>query len=144
MAKKFALVPESWLSSVQQQPKLNKPNLLEGSDAVQRSELVEEKNDEEKLSELASLLPKNLQSRARMLFHYLENNVRVNDMQRIVYEDGTVGSHVIDLTRYAISPFVKSRPVDWPQFSKLLENLGVPESIIAKRSTTLLDQWKRY
>jgi hypothetical protein len=126
MAKRFALVPESMLSSVQSsvQPNEEKP----------------------KISELASLLPKNMQSRARMMFHYIENAVSVNDTQRIVYDDGTVGSHVIDLVRYAISPFVKSRPVDWPQFSKLLQTLGVPESIIAKRSnqSPLLDKWKRY
>ena len=100
---------------------------------------------------LAELLPKNMRSRARLVLHYLENgNVIVNDLQRIVYQNGSVGSHIIDLTRYAVSPFMKTRPIDWPQFSALLQNLGVPSSSLANKGeastnqNTVLDQWKTY
>ena len=96
MAKRFALVPESWLESrnadflakstenltnradISPKTKVNLSNLPEM--------LPKTKNS---LSNLAELLPKNLKTRGRVVLHYLENgNVNVNDVQRIVYSDG--------------------------------------------------------
>ena len=117
MAKRFALVPESWLEArnAELSPKKNNvsPKTIVNLGNSQEK-LPKSKN---KLGNLAELLPKNLKTRGRVVLHYLENgNVNVNDVQRIVYSDGAVGYHVLDLIRYAISPFVKTRPLDWPQF----------------------------
>ena len=151
MARRYALVPESWLGtinkdSVQENVQVNK-NVEENKPFVNFHKEVEEK----KLVHLAELLPKNMRSRARLVLHYLENgNVTVNDLQRVVYQNGAVGSHIIDLTRYAVSPFMKTRPIDWPQFSALLQNLGVPSSSLANKGETstnqnaVLNQWKTY
>ena len=151
MARRYALVPESWLGtinkeSVQENVDTNK-SVQENKSLVNFHKEVEEK----KLVHLAELLPKNMRSRARIVLHYLENgNVTVNDLQRIVYHNGSVGSHIIDLTRYAVSPFMKTRPVDWPQFHALLQNLGVPSSSLANKGETstnrngVLNQWKTY
>ena len=159
MARRYALVPESWLGTLNKEsvhenveenkslPDTNK-NVQENKPFVNFHKEVEEK----KLVHLAELLPKNMRSRARIVLHYLESgNVTVNDLQRIVYQNGSVGSHIIDLTRYAVSPFMKTRPIDWPQFSALLQNMGVPSSSLANKGeetltkrNTILDQWKTY
>ena len=124
MANRYTLVPESWL---QQE---NKHSLPEEKQA--------------KFSDLPELLPKNMRSKARVLVHYLENGgVAVNDMQRIVYDDGEVGSHMLDLLRYGLSRFSKSRPLDWPKFQELLNKLGAPKSAVVKRGSIISD-WKTY
>lgn len=141
MAKRYALVPESWLSSLNGgmvrtsdfQPSNTQQVLHEN---VSPTVVATESKRSSNVSQMAELLPKNLKTRARIILHYLENgNVNINDMQRIVYDDGTIGSHILDLTRYAISPFLKTRPVDWPQFRDLLDKLGVPNSAIVNRNS---------
>ena len=102
-----------------------------------------------KLENLPDLLPKNMRSKARILVHYL-NGINVNNMQRIVYNDGVVGSHVLDLIRYTVSPFTNNRPLDWPDFKKILEQCNVPDSVYCqkslplKRKTSALDNWIVY
>ena len=129
MARKIALAPESF--SLHEQ-------------------LVAEKA-QDSIKDMPNLLPKNMRGKARILVHYL-NGISVNDMQRIVYNDGEVGSHVLDLVKYAVSPFFqKQRPLDWPKFLSLLESLGVPESAIARKveskivkpspKVSILDNW---
>ena len=146
MARRYALVPESWLGTLNKET--GQENIQQNKPLVNLHEQVEEN----KLVQLAELLPKNMRSRARIVLHYLENgNVTVNELQRIVYQNGAVGSHIIDLTRYAVSPFMKTRPIDWPQFHALLQNLGVPTSALANKGgetftnqNTMLAQWKTY
>ena len=149
MAKRYALVPETWLSS-----RNGVESTFQNNNFTSKPEvtIAEQPKENKTLVHLAEIMPKNLRSRARMILHYLENgNVTVNDMQRIVYDDdGNVGSHVLDLIRYAISPFVKTRPLDWPQFYALVQKLGVPSSALASRNVnnnkgnSVLDKWKPY
>ena len=142
MAKRYALVPETWLQQQQQQNSQKSFETTASTPQVSVTSFVEEPKS---LTNISELLPKNLRNRARMVLYYLENaNIRVNDVQRIVYEDGSLGSHIIDLVRYAISPFVKTRPLDWPRFKNLLENIGAPKSILAKRNETALKNWRPY
>ena len=138
MARRFALVPESWLSTLQNGETKKTTN----HGGVNFENVDGTKNN---LGNLVDLLPKNLQNRARMLLHYIEN-VNVNDAQRIVYSDGSVGSHIVDLIRYAVSPFVKTRPIDWPQFSALLESNNVPVSALVNKGSSekLPPGWKIY
>ena len=144
MAKKYALVPESWLQQQQQNIPRSLDNTPKQTPAPQVS-ISGNFESESNLKEIATLLPKNMQGRARMLLHYLENaNVRVNELQRIVYSDCSIGSHIINLVRYAISPFMKSRPLDWPRFKELCESAGTPGSILANRNDSVLKNWKPY
>ena len=128
MAQKFAFMPESQASQPDQLP---------------------EKSSEPNLENLPELLPKNMRGKARILVHYL-NGINVNNMQRIVYNDGVVGSHVLDLIRYTVSPFSNNRPLDWPDFKKILEQCNVPDSVYCqkslplKRKTSALDNWIVY
>ena len=169
MAKRYALVPESWLSTLNgatsNSVELTARNALSALSTFQNDDVPTTSNNNmfstpivdgevkpngAKILHLADLLPKNLKARARILLHYLENaNVNVNDVQRIIYADGTVGSHILDLVRYTVAPFVKTRPLDWPQFKALLENIGVPEAvfgrkIVEKDTLSPLSRWKPY
>ena len=141
MARRYALVPESWLGTLN--PESVQDNVDANKKFQENKPLVNfhEQAEEKKLVQLAELLPKNMRSRARIVLHYLESgNVTVNDLQRIVYQNGSVGSHIIDLTRYAVSPFMKTRPIDWPQFSALLQNMGVPSSSLANKGEDVRGQ----
>jgi hypothetical protein len=149
MANRYALVPDSWLQQHHQESKSGvvKP---EAPQVPVQSEpphvSLHAKVSQSNFSDLPSLLPKNMRSKARVLVHYLENGgVVINDMQRIVYDDGSVGSHILDLIRYAVSRFSKSRPLDWPKFQELLGKLGAPTSAIVQRfSPSPLSNWKTY
>ena len=135
----MALVPESWLAARQHESIATKTPAVE---------VMEVETPASTLSSLAELLPKRLQNKAKILLHYLDGNVQVNDKQRIVYSDGSVGSHVLDMVRYFVSPFVKQRPLDAPQFETLLKALGVPDSATVRKQqpikTPLARNWKPY
>lgn len=140
MAKKMALVPESWLST-----RLNS----EGNQTNPQAQIVIADTGEEsydKVSGLADLLPKHLRNKARMLLHYLNSQLKLDNQQRVIYGDGSVGSHIIDLVRYNISPFVKARPLDAPKFAKLMQTAGVPNAAIAKKTNKddLISNWMVY
>lgn len=95
------------------------------------------------------LLPKNMQRKASVLVHSIQNYIDMDDNGRIIYEDGSVGSSVFDHIRYWISNQGKEgirRPVDFEQFAKLLRDKGVPKSAIAKDKQHFLDsvqKWKK-
>jgi len=143
MAKRYALVPESWLQQQNVAPTLQ--NSQTPNPTPSNVSLASPPEKQQSLADIEKILPRNLQSRARMILHYLDSaNVHVNDMQRIVYSDGSVGSHIVDLVRYAISPFLKTRPIDWPRFKTLLESIGTPDSIMVKRDESVLKDWIMY
>jgi len=109
-------------------------------------------NDVEQLKpnaeDIVSVLPQSLRSEARILVPYLKN-VNINDVQRIVYSDGVVGSPILDLVSYAVSSSDHERPLDWPRFKNLLNSLGVSDSVISKphletTSSSMLDKWLTY
>ena len=123
MAKRYRLVPDS------------------GVEGAENSFAEKAMN----FSTLVELLPKNLRNKARILVHYLENKITLNEHQRIVYENGEVGSYLLDMIRYYVSPLVKQRPVDAPDFESVLKNLGVPSSALARNiETNILDKWLEY
>lgn len=138
MAKKMALVPESWLSArLSSEGKKTDPQ-----PQIVIADVADEPQN--KLMELSNLLPKRLQNKARMLLHYLNGHVKLNEQQRIVYSNGSVGSHIIDLVRYNISPFVKGRPIDAPLFDRLMKSAGVPDAALIKREknhSDIINDW---
>ena len=141
MAVRMALVPESWLEQAnrgvkEEDPNQNKPNLF----------LTQYNQSQNSIITMAELLPKNLRNRAKVLLHYIDGKIRLSDQQRVIYEDGTTGSHLLDLVRYFTSPLTKTRPMDSHQFLTLLHKNGVPEHAIVNRSTgkdtNLFSNWK--
>ena len=126
MAKKMVLVPESWLRHTKSPEAEAEPSTSQVS--------VIEPQKETDLSDLAQFLPKGYRNRGRILLHYLQAHLKLNEQQRVIYEpNNTLGSHILDLVKYFASPFAKDRPVDAPKFAKLLATVGVPSSAIAKK-----------
>ena len=135
MARRYALVPESWLNAKQDEGE-KKP------EGVTISHIVKPKKKNESLEQL---LPKNLRGKAKILLHYLNEVLKLDENDRVIYADGYVGSSVLDLIRYFVSPWVKHRPLDAPRFKDLMNEAGVPESAIARKQPAndgILSQWK--
>lgn len=133
----MALVPESWLHR----------NFIEEKDGERKPTtevtVMPETKEDEDVKSMIELLPKMYQSKARIIMHYLEGHVKLDKNQRIVYAGGMVGSHVLDLLRYFISPLVKERPLDAPRFLILMKAAGVPQSAIARKGG-VMSKWKTY
>lgn len=125
MAKKFALVPESWLHTKEQ---------LATDDTVSIHEPTVANWDN-----VLDLLPKSYKSRGRIILHHIEGQVKLNQQNRVVYQGGKQGSHIIDLLKYFLSPFSKSKPIDASHFEKIMKQSGVPQSAIAKKANV---NWK--
>ena len=143
------MVPESWL---QAQQAIN-PVQDQPQKSVAPISIRETETHTRKLSDMVEILPKNLRNKARVLLHYIEGKVTLNAHERIVYGDGHVGSYLLDIVRYYVSPLVKTRPLDAPRFEKLMLEIGVPTSAIGRRDFTmatgesklgLLARWKPY
>jgi len=115
MAKRFVLVPESFVRKLQTGP----------SDEDKKTEFMA----------LADVLPKSLKNRARLLLSHLYGKVELSENNQVIYPDtGKSGSHLLDLARYFLTgkQFSSLRPVDTPQFAQLLLDLSTPKSSLAK------------
>jgi len=86
---------------------------------------------------LAHFLPKSYQGKAKVVMHYLALHVRLTKKDRIIYPDGTIGSHILDLVKFAVSVFDSERPDDASRFIKLLKELGVPDMAIVDEKKRL-------
>lgn len=137
MARRYALVPESWLHEQVASPTAQsheKPTTT-----------VYDVQKDDTLSDIADLIPKNYRSKAKTLLHYVQRFIKLDSQQRVVYQPGNqIGSHIIDLVKYFVAPFPTERPIDAPQFQTLIEKAGVPKSALAKRCTAKLTvaKWK--
>jgi len=138
MSKRYALVPESWLQE---------RNI---SYSGEGNLITFDHSENRNFAKMAEILPKNLRNRARMLLHYLDGKVKLDTHERIVYSDNHVGSYLLDMVRYYVSPFVKTRPLDAPRFEKILHEIGVPSSAIVRsnvspssQSNDVLANWQQ-
>lgn len=126
MAKRYALVPETWL---QEQVKTSNKQTIQPVTSVYES-TTENQND----SDIIDLLPKAYKAKAKTILHYLKGYLKLDNQHRVRYEDNNqLGSHIIDLLRYFAAPFPTERPIDAPQFFELIKEAGVPSSAVAKR-----------
>ena len=91
--------------------------------------------ESENHNEVLQLLPPRLRQKARVMLHYLKSKLQVNGEGRVVYSDGTQGSHLYDLLRYYASPAAMStqRLEDAKQFGILLYEVNAPPSAFTKR-----------
>jgi hypothetical protein len=141
MARKYALVPESWLTA-----------RYENHDTTKNSSDIEiaDPKIEHSFAQMVELLPKNLRNRAKIMLHYLEGKITLNEHERVQYSDGAIGSHLLDLVRYYVSPLAKARPVDAPKFEAVMQSIGVPASAYVQKkvqtdqSNSLIAQWHPY
>ncbi len=126
MARPFALIPDD-----QYQRLLGKGahvgsghvNATENNVGSELRVYGLDRTDDDMLTTLAELLPRNFRSKARLLLHHLNGKVPLDADNRVVYEssDGgkQVGSHLLDLVRSLVSPagtFDVQRPVGYPWY----------------------------
>ena len=150
MAKRMALVPTEWIQnynellskgpqqrqqggSEQQQPQQEQGQQQQREYFSPESPITYEPKPQQDLMSLAEFLPKGYRSRARMLLHYLEGKVKLNAQQRVIYETGKVGSHILDLVKYFVANIETHRPLDAPKFQKIIAQAGVPSSALPKK-----------
>lgn len=131
MAKKMALVPESWIHrNFQEKATEDKPK---STDVTVHHEQY--RNDTSAVEDIPELLPKCYRAKAKVIVHYLRDQIKLDENQRVLYPDKTVGSHILTLMRYFVSPLVKERPLDAPKFMKLMKSVGVPDYVYTKNLT---------
>ena len=68
-----------------------------------------------------NVLPKEVQSRAWKIVEKVKPTLDISD--RIIYQDGTLGSNIVDLLRYSLG-LSKGRPPDYSKFEGRLEESG--------------------
>ena len=146
MAKKFVLVPEDMLR--EKYPPLKTTENLDESDektTVMTITPDTESKKHDQFSDLVKLFPKNYRNKVKLFLHYVQKRVKLDENDNVVYPDLTRGSNIIDHVRYFIMPFSKGRPIDAPQFEQIIDEIGVPKSILAKRRAIgAISGWKTY
>lgn len=136
----MALVPESWLHrNFQDDSTCAKPSLAAPTEVTVHDDATSRTN----MDSIPDLLPKCYRAKAKIIVHYLRAKITLDENQRIVYPDKSVGSHILTLLRYFVSPFVKERPLDAPKFRKLMKEVGVPDYVYAKENkNNAISNWK--
>jgi hypothetical protein len=83
-------------------------------------------------NEVLESIGKRYRKKAEILIKYLSDQRKENG--RIIYEDGELGSHLVDLIKYFVYPeFLKlKRPADAVKFALLLKHKDVPESVLGR------------
>lgn len=140
MAKRMALVPESWLKQTMRPDDKQYP-----SQTTTTVTLVEPPQQEKSdLVELAQLMPKSYRGRATTLLRSLDGKVKLNDQQHVLYPpNDQLGSHILDLVKYYVSTWPTDRPIDAPKFAKLMTQAGVPAMALAKKTQPQTNKWQR-
>lgn len=145
MATKYALVSEKYLRQMREASRNshNSDTSLVADETAQNlgdSAVSVAKSDHSlqgniNPDEYLELLPKRYRSRGKILLQYLmENQIGVTSKGRVVYGDGSIGSHLIDLIKYYLHPqgIPVSRPSDSTQFGLLLQQIDVPNSALGR------------
>lgn len=80
---------------------------------------------QKKFRSAAALVLKNLKSTG---LHFDENN-------RLIYNVGSIGSHIVELLKFVLYPAGKNIPrtVDATKFTLLLSSLNIPDNILQRR-----------
>lgn len=149
MAQKFTLIPTALLDKIRtSQPTPNDHTgptaaTQESSDPGVHENLrypdgnvhIEDSPHENALESLPLLLPKKQQHKATVIVHFLKTLLKLDTNQRVVYEDGTIGSHLLDLLRFFTSPIsvTRFRPLDALKFGLLMRKAGVPDYAIGRQ-----------
>ena len=144
MAKKYQLVPEDMIKDQAS----CRPAKVEDTSSAQVKFLNDSSlgSEDQKLTELLTFFPKNYKSRARVFLHYALKYIRLNADDQVVYEDGQIGSNIIDLARYFILPKQSRRPMDAPNFEAIVNRSGMPRSVLRQPAKINKEpfEWKQY
>jgi hypothetical protein len=140
MARRLALVEEDYLQrlkdkssgeALESSKEFKSDNTQSSNDPEAGVKIygIPEKKDE--YQTLIDLLPGRLQTKAKLLLHYLRD-VPVDGQGRVIYPDGVNGSYLIDLIRYFVSPKSMSpaKPIDATTFTEVMRANGVPTSAL--------------
>ena len=95
------------------------------------------KNDN--IGTLIKLLPGRLIGKAKLLYQYIKD-INLDKEGRVIYDDNALGSYLLDLIRFYVSPknMSPARPIDAIQFGKILLQKSVPSAAIG--SGRILDE----
>lgn len=154
MAKRYALVPEAWLTHhastrTSQQNTHMDPNRSRSSSSVPKEPSSDKSptvtspgNTPNELEQLLEMVPKTYRHKAKVFLNYVMKHISLDDQQRVIYDDEdnndeSVGSNIIDIVRYFVSPYPAERPLDAPRFQEVVEKSGVPMYTLHKRKTLL-------
>lgn len=80
-------------------------------------------------SEIIELLPKAYCTRAKVIMHYLAPSLKLDQSNRVLFPDGTVGAHVLDYLRYFLNSLKTKAPLYAEKFDNIMEKSGVPRSV---------------
>ena len=96
---------------------------------------AEPKKTSDKLVFMIALFPKAYRGRAKTILSHLDGHIELDLSNRVVYNGDTVGSHLYDLVKYFSAPKIAkiARPLDAPQFLKLMQANSVPDGVITRR-----------
>jgi len=141
MAKRFALVPEEWLTQIKGNAAkqiIVPPPVATVSDEV---ESVSTGKPKDHTDDVISLLPRHLQDGGRILLHTVGTLFRLSPTNRILYggrDDGgdeMIGSNIVDMLRYVLSSRTSNiaRPFDASDFLELCRAGGVPQNVYGGR-----------
>ena len=147
MAKKYALVPHEWLQQLNKKSFEEPPphDNYNPQPSITVPEITDRTEERRSISDLVQLFPKRQQSRVKLLGHYLDDKVNLDGNDHVIYNDGEVGSHIIDFIRYFVMPFPAKRPHDAPKFKALMDNSGIPLSIMSKNNDRNRPaEWKKF
>lgn len=146
MAARYALVPESWLNNRTNNSPIDNASSANRTTSESHVSIANDSTDNDyfDVNDLSEMLPKNYRSKAKLLLSLLKNKISLDQNQRVVYGDGFVGSHILDILRYFLSPFRTERPVDSKMFENLIKNSSVPDSVMSNYRRRQSNNWKPY
>lgn len=101
---------------------------------IKEEPMVESNRNESESENVIELLPKSYRNRARVILYYLKP--KLDSRKNIIYADGSVGSHLLDLLKFVLNQ--KARPMpDGDKFIELLITKSVPRSVyfVREKST---------
>lgn len=150
MAKRYALVPEAWLKQkasssnhIDERAQVKHPSVFDSSTELgQQQPLNPLTKNVSEIEQLLTMIPKTYRHKAEIFLRCVLKNISLDGQQRVIYDekvDGetVVGSNIIDIIRYFVSPYPSERPLDAPRFRNVIEKSGVPIYVLRDKSKQL-------
>lgn len=77
---------------------------------------------------------KRFRSRISVLLRFILPRIKLDENMRVLYDDGSIGSNIIDLVRYYTIPTntKTTRPTDAVRFGLWLKQIGAPLSVLTR------------
>lgn len=136
MAQKYTLVPTGWTHQAHQ-PQQNiesSPAIITEENTLPRESDQRREKGSSEMIKMVELFPKNIRNKAKLLLQFVEPRIKTDSDDRVIYDDGQIGSHLLDLIRFFVLPTTMnvSRPIDASKFGIWLKIKGVPNSAVGR------------